>query len=113
MKIVRNRWIPFGKRFHAINLFGVIFAKGPCDSVVVNHERIHTAQMKELAFVFFYLWYVLEWVIRIIQYRGYYAAYHNISFEREAYANERNLIYLSNRRGYNFFKYVKRDDKLP
>ena len=30
MKIIYNRLIPVGKRYYAINLFGVLFAKGPC-----------------------------------------------------------------------------------
>ncbi len=105
MKIIYNKIIPFGKHFHAINLFGVLFAKGPCNMVVMNHERIHTAQIKELAYIFFYIMYLIEWLIRIIQYRGYIKGYRNISFEREAYDNQDNLSYLSNRRRYNFVKY--------
>ncbi len=112
MKIVRNKWIPFGKRFYAINLFGVLFAKGPCDETVVNHERIHTAQMKELAYVFFYLVYAIEWAWRIVQYRSYYTAYRNISFEREAYTNQHNLAYLSCRHHFRFVHYIKLPQKL-
>ena len=106
MKIIRNKIIPFGKKFYAINLFGILFAKGPCDRVTLNHERIHTAQMKELAFIGFYILYLIEWVIRLIQYRNYFKAYSNISFEREAYANDRNLNYLSTRRHYSFLEYL-------
>ena len=50
MKIIYNRLIPFG-RFFAINLFGVLFVKGRKEQVTevdLNHELIHTAQMKEL-----------------------------------------------------------------
>lgn len=47
MKIIYNKVIPFGKDFYAINLFGILFAKGPCDEVTLNHESIHTAQMKD------------------------------------------------------------------
>ncbi|MDE6410191.1 MAG: hypothetical protein K2K81_08125 [Muribaculaceae bacterium] len=106
MKIIRNKIIPFGKKFYAINLFGILFAKGTCDRVTLNHERIHTAQMKELAFIGFYILYLIEWVIRLIQYRNYFKAYSNISFEREAYANDRNLNYLSARRHYSFLEYL-------
>ncbi len=107
MKIIYNKLIPFGKHFYAINLFGVLFAKGPCNEVVINHEQIHSAQIKELAYIFFYIAYVVEWLVRIIQYRGYINGYRNISFEREAYANQHNLNYLSTRRKYNFIKYIK------
>ncbi len=111
MKIIYNKLIPFGKRFHAINLFGVVLAKGPCDKVVVNHEQIHTAQIKELAYIFFYIAYIIEWLVRIIQYRSYINGYRNISFEREAYANQHNLNYLSNRRRYSFINYIKQSQQ--
>ena len=107
MKIIYNRILPFGKKFYAINLFGVLFAKGKCGSVTINHEKIHTAQMKELLYIPFYLLYVLEWLIRLIIYRSNFEAYRNISFEREAYSNERDLSYLSHRPRFAFLKYIK------
>jgi hypothetical protein len=107
MKIIYNKIIPFGKNFYAINLFGTLFAKGPCDAVTINHEKIHTAQIKELGYVFFYLIYTIEWFIRIIQYRGYVKGYYNISFEREAYANQYNLTYLQSRKLFSFRHYYK------
>lgn len=107
MKIIYNRVIPPGRRFHAINLFGVLFAKGPCGPVTINHERIHTAQIRELAYIGFYLWYLVEWIVRMVQYRGrWMQAYANISFEREAYANQRDMAYLSRRRPYAFRRFI-------
>lgn len=108
MIIIRNKIIPFGKKYYAINLFGILFAKGPCNKIVVNHEMIHTAQIKELLYVFFYLAYILEWIYRILQFRKLHEAYLNISFEREAYANQNNLKYLENRRRFSFLKYKNR-----
>ena len=108
MKVIINRLIPFGKNFYAINLFGVLFAKGPCGKVTMNHERIHTAQIRELLYLPFYLWYVLEWIVRLLQYRNMNLAYYNISFEREAYDNQANLSYLKRRKNFNFIKYLKR-----
>ena len=63
MKIVRNNIIPF-KGFLAINLFGILFVRGDnyISPQVINHEKIHTAQMRELLYIPFYLWYVLEWM---------------------------------------------------
>lgn len=67
MKIVRNNIIPF-KGYKAVNLFGILFVRG--DSVIgsvdINHESIHTAQMKEMLYVFFYLWYGIEWLVRLV-----------------------------------------------
>jgi len=108
MKIIFNKIIPFGKRFYAINLFGVLFAKGPCDSITVNHESIHSAQIKELLFLPFYILYLLEWLFRFIRVRNSFEAYRNISFEREAYANQNNLKYLENRTRFSFLKYFCR-----
>ena len=71
MKIIRNNIIPF-KGFRAINLFGVLFVRGAAfiSEKTLNHERIHSRQMKEMLFVPFYVWYVIEWLIRLVQYRA-------------------------------------------
>lgn len=106
MKIVYNKLIPFGKNFLAINIFGVLFAKGVCNRYVINHEKIHTAQMRELLYVFFYPVYIVEWLYRLVQYRNFIRAYENISFEREAYSNQRNLEYLKTRRIFSFLRYL-------
>lgn len=111
MKIIYNKIIPFGKGFYALNLFGVLFAKGPCDKVTLNHEKIHTAQIKEWLYIPFYIVYLIEWFIRIIQYKGYTRGYYNISFEREAYANQYDLDYLSNRKHFASFQYLKNKNK--
>ena len=107
MKIINNNLIPFGKGFLAINLFGIIFTKGPLDPVERNHEYIHTFQQREMLFIGFYIWYLIEWVIRIKQYRGYTKGYFNISFEREAYTNEYNLSYSKQRKPFAWTKYLK------
>lgn len=107
MKIIYNNIIPFGN-YLAINLFGVMFAKGKVDEVTVNHESIHTEQMKELLYVFFYIFYGIEWFLRLFtNYLDGHAAYRNISFEREAYANEKNMEYIKGRKRFSFLKYFK------
>lgn len=106
--VIINKWLPIGKNFYAINLFGIIFAKGNCDKYVINHERIHSRQMLELLVIPFYLIYVVEWVIRIIMYKDSLKAYRNISFEREAYSNDSNLNYLQKRNPYSFISYLRR-----
>lgn len=99
--------MPVGRRYHAINLFGILFAKGPCSQRTINHEKIHTAQIREMLYIFFYIWYVAEWMVRLIICRSSHEAYRKISFEREAYANESNPAYLSQRRHFASFKYFK------
>ncbi|MFV0468779.1 MAG: hypothetical protein ACK5MK_07630 [Dysgonomonas sp.] len=108
MKIIYNNILP-PKGFTAINLFGLVLARKEyraLPSRIINHEAIHTAQMRELLFIFFYLWYVVEWIVRLIQYRNSNKAYHNISFEREAYANQDDQEYLKVRRSFSFLAYI-------
>ncbi len=106
MKVILNNIIPFG-RFGAINLFGVLFAKHTMSLTpeVINHEEIHTRQMRELLYIPFYIVYVLEWGLRLIKNRGnFYRSYREISFEREAYSHGDDLSYLHRRKPYAQWK---------
>ena len=76
------------------------------DEVLINHERIHLKQQLELFIVPFYIWYVLEWLLRFAQHKNAYLAYCHISFEREAYHHENNMDYPSTRKPYSFLKYL-------
>ena len=76
------------------------------NKIFINHEKIHIRQQAELIIVFFYTWYILEFIIRLIKYKKFYKAYENISFEREAYVNEKNIEYLKNRNFWSFLKYL-------
>lgn len=103
MKIIHNKLIPFG-RYDTINIFGILFTKSKSlNKYVINHESIHTEQMKEMGYIFFYIWYFIEWLIRLII-NGRYAYYY-LSFEREAFDNEKNYKYLNKRKPYSWFKY--------
>lgn len=112
MKIIYNTIIPF-KGFSAMNLFGIMFARKECKGRIsektINHESIHTAQMKELGYVFFYIIYFFEWIVRLFTNPG--NAYRSISFEQEAYANENNYEYLNSRKHYTWFKYWRKQKK--
>ena len=105
MKVVYNNIIPF-KGFKCINLFGVMFVRNGCfmSEKDFNHEAIHTAQMKEMLYVFFYLWYFVEWLLELFTYGS--KSYHTNTFEREAFENEKDLTYLSNRRRFAWWKYM-------
>jgi len=74
--------------------------------VLLNHERIHLCQQLELLVLPFYVWYVAEYFIRLLHYKNKKQAYLNISFEREAYANEGNPAYTKTRKFWNFIKYI-------
>ena len=102
--IINNSIIPFGKDYHAINLCGVVFTKTQLTKTALRHERIHTAQQREMLFVGFFLWYVAEWLVRLVMYRNFYRAYRNISFEREAYLFQHIKGYTRKRRHYAWLR---------
>lgn len=106
MLIIKNKFLPLGKNYYAINLFGILLAKGDCNSQIINHEKIHTRQMMELLIIPFYLLYLLEWLIKLIKYKNNYKAYKTISFEREAYSNQNNPSYLTSRKSFAFLRYL-------
>lgn len=103
--IIKSRLIPEG---FCVNLFGTFWTRDTSwiDEYVVNHERIHTAQQRELLFIPFYIIYLLEWCIRMIRYKDWKKAYLNISFEREAYTHGRDLTYLSRRKHYSWKNFI-------
>lgn len=98
----------FYKNYVGLSLWPFIFLKNDTlkeDIVLINHEKIHLKQQQELLVVFFYFLYISEWLIRTAIYFDSYRAYQNISFEREAYSNEKNLDYTSERKAFSFVKY--------
>lgn len=103
--IIHNHLIPFGT-YKAINLLGIIFTKMPLSPAELRHEHIHTRQMLELLVVGFYLWYVVEWGIRLVECRNARKAYYNICFEREAYRHQAERGYLQHRSNYAFLRYL-------
>lgn len=105
--IVSRYLIPKGYR--GITLFPFVILKNPLDRqnrVLVNHEKIHIRQQLEFLIIPFFLWYFVEYMIRLIQYKNKNIAYRNISFEKEAYSREFDLDYLKNRRVWDFRKYL-------
>ena len=76
------------------------------DKVLINHEKIHLRQQAELLVLPFYVLYLLNYLILLAKYRNHYTAYKNISFEREAYANEGNLQYLAARKWYKWCRFI-------
>jgi len=116
-------WIILRERFRSGSFYKKLAFR------IINHESIHIEQQKELiiigaiiwigikllfgfgswyiipilSFLFFYQWYLIEWIIRLFM-KG--NAYKNISFEREAYANEDDADYLKTRKRFSFLKYI-------
>lgn len=129
MKIIRNKYIPF-PGFRAVNIFGVLFIRESAriDDVLIRHEEIHTRQILDVTVVsllltllfihmpwwlpllspfVYYAWYGIEWLIRFIRLRDAHDAYRNISFEKEAYANQDVDYYLGTRKFFSFLNHLK------
>lgn len=112
MITVRPKLIRFLTRgfARAITLYPFIILKKEeyrNNHVLINHERIHLAQQAELLVVLFYLWYLIEFLVRWVITQDRMAAYVNICFEREAYRNQHDLNYLEKRRQFSFIKYLR------
>lgn len=113
MKIVYCKIIPF-KDFFATNFFTLIIVRkrykerverGGCIiKRMLNHENIHSEQMKETLFIGFYILYLLNWLFNLIVCPKH--AYKYIVFEQEAYANQGNLDYIKHRKHYAWIKYL-------
>lgn len=101
MKVIHNRYIPL-RGFLAINLFGCIFVRHGARLGIrdMNHEYIHTMQQQEMLFVFFYVWYATEWLLRLVIYRDPMRAYRSLLFEREAYMHQYDMDYRRRRKHF-------------
>ena len=107
MIFISKHFVPKG--FNGITLFPFIFLTHnqlKNNKTLIHHEKIHLQQQKELLIIFFYIFYGLEWCIKLIKYRNRYLAYLNLSFEREAYQNQHNLNYLKTRKTWAFLNYL-------
>jgi len=91
----------------AMALFPFILLRRKSPSTkLINHECIHLRQQLEMGLLPFYIWYFVEYLIRLVQFRKHYLAYLHISFEQEAYRNEDDLEYLETRRFWAFLRYM-------
>lgn len=122
---------PFLLKLHtlAFTFFPFIFVRDEKiknNAITMNHEKIHAMQQIEMmitTFVLlfipfpfwfsvlfslasFYIWYYTEYLIRAIGLGSFSEAYYKISFEMEAYSNERNMQYRKERIVWAFLKYI-------
>lgn len=125
MYIIYNDYIPF-KGFKAMQVFNLLFVRNGMrlTDIDINHETIHANQQMEMFLLgiplsivlwsigcgwwslvsvpLFFWWYSVEYMLRGFSEK----AYRNISFEREAYANEYNMHYMETRRLFAWLKYL-------
>lgn len=106
--VVAKYLIPKG--YNGLTLFPFVLIRNNLDKTnktLINHEKIHIKQQVQLLVVPFFIWYGLEYLFRLMQYKNRTVAYRNISFEREAYANEQNLNYVKEMPFWSFLNYLK------
>jgi len=92
---------------YAITLYPFVFIRDEGNDTVINHEKIHLKQQRELWLVGFYFLYVTFWLFNLVKYRNTQVAYREIPFEREAYANDKDWVYLLNRKKHAWWHYIK------
>ena len=132
MKKIISKHFPFAG-YKAMTVWPFIFIRDGMawayDERTDRHEHIHGMQQVEmlivgiliaivlfvvgcrwwslLALPIFFYWYGIEYLIRWAYYRNRITAYKNISFEREAYAKEDDVVYLDSRKPFVWVKYIK------
>ena len=107
MVLISKYLVPKG--YVGITIFPFIFLKFydlKTNAFLMNHEKIHLRQQIELLIIPFYVFYGIEFFIRLIKTKHWRTAYQNISFEREAYLNEKDLNYLKSRSFWSFVRYL-------
>lgn len=132
MMIIKCKWFPFAG-YKAITIWPFIIVRSSAywnfSEYDENHEKIHGAQQLEmlllgamlavglllrgcgwwslLALPLFFWWYGIEFLIRYVCYKfNWNKAYRNVAFEKEAYANQMYLDYLSERRLMEWIEYM-------
>ena len=108
--VIRPVFIKFftPKNIGGITIFPFIILENKSlkeDKTFINHEMIHLYQQAELFFIFFLILYYIEFLFLLLRHKNVYAAYRNISFEKEAYENESDYSYLITRKWFSFIKY--------
>ena len=134
MKLIYNSIIPF-KGFKAMCIWPLVFVRKDANIIVtdIQHEQIHGYQQREMhatsavlmltmacvglipllwvlisPLVYFAL-YVAEYAIRLFAYRfNRKEAYRNISCEQEAYLNQNNAFYTTQRKPFTHLRYLFR-----
>ncbi len=118
---------------HTITIGPFVFSKRSKDDIeqnVRNHETCHSIQWIELACItgiivlilqllfgcsawwyfsaaiMFYLWYGIEFLVRLVLNRSFKKAYRAIAFEQEAYGSEKDCNYIENRPLFSWLKFI-------
>ena len=108
--IIKDSKLPQALSFfidiYAITLYPFIIIKDKGNETIINHEKIHIEQQKELFVIGFYVLYVYYWLKGKVKGLSNNAAYMNIPFEREAYRKMYDNEYLEKRKRHAWCQYI-------
>jgi hypothetical protein len=104
-----SQWI-LGHQYSAMCIWPFLFIKADSEILqrpeTLNHERIHARQQLEMLWLFFFLWYGIEFVLRWFKLHNRHKAYLALSHEKEAFKNDKDPGYLSKRKVLAWVKYL-------
>lgn len=94
-----------------IVLWPFIIVNNKRDKVLLNHEKIHMVQTKELWVIGFYFLYFKFYFQNRRRYKGHpsvkhFWSYRSIPFEKEAFGYQSQLDYLEHRKSKAWKKYI-------
>lgn len=78
-------------------------------SALIDHEKVHFAQQRELLIFGAFLIFWIEFLIKFFLYRDKLSAKEirlKVSFEREALENQKTPDYFKTRKPYAWVKYI-------
>lgn len=87
-------------------LFNKVYTNTRLLPYEVNRFKIYAAQQKELLYVFWYLIYAIEFIVKLVRKRNIVNAIASISFVKEATYNQRQYKYMDTRRNYSWASYL-------
>lgn len=123
IKLKYSKIIPL-PGYYAVTIFNCIYRNVrykniPISHRVINHELIHFEQARDfvfgceklyiLGYILFYICYFIEWLFKaLIALVTLFKVrpYRSLSFEQEAYTNEKDFEYLDNRKRFSWLKYL-------
>ena len=87
----------------AVYPFIIATTKEKENNILMNHEKIHLRQQRELLIIPFFILYYLHTLWNIIRYFDIQKAYKLNVFEVEAYTYEKSVKYLLYRKNFQAF----------
>lgn len=102
-----------GEDVNAITIGPFVFCKPGVKESTRNHELIHHQQHIETLYIGLWVIYAYDYIKGLVNGKDSYDAYMSTRAEIEAYNNEDNPLYLSQRKRYQWIFHGKAVKKKP